>query len=142
MINYPIVFKGGAEGPSGKNTPWDVYSSSFETTCAVPPEFEGSGGTFSPEDFFLLALENCFIATFKVFAEYSKFEYERIEITSTLTVDKKDSAQVLMKEIHLNITLSGVKDARKADLLTKKVIAGGFILQSVKTDILHTLTVN
>lgn len=142
MINYPIIFKGGAEGPSGKETPWDVYSSSFETTCAVPPEFEGGGGTFSPEDFFLLALENCFIATFKVYAEYSKFEYGRIEIHSALTVDKNDSGQVLMKAIHFEITLHGVKDERKAQILTKKVISSGFILQSVKTEITFNLSVN
>ncbi len=142
MIQYPIVFKGGAEGPSGKNTSWDVFSSSFETTCAVPPEFEGGGGTFSPEDFFLLALENCFIATFKVYAEYSKFDYERIEINSTLTVDKSESGQVMMKDIHFMIGLKGVKDARKAQLLTKKVMDSGFILQSVKTNISFDLTVH
>ena len=140
MIQYPIIFKGGAEGPSGKNTSWDVFSSSFESTCAVPPEFEGSGGTFSPEDFFLLALENCFVATFKVYAEYSKFDFDRIEISSTLTVDKDASGQVTMKDIHFSISLIGVKDARKAQLLAKKVIETGFILKSVKTDISYELT--
>ena len=32
----------------------------------IPSEFEGPGGGYSPEDFYALALLNCFGATFKV----------------------------------------------------------------------------
>lgn len=139
MISYPITFKGGAEAGPGMAERWSVFASRFEGTCCVPEEFEGGGGTFSPEDYFLLALENCFIATFKVYAHYSKLSFQNLEVSASLVVDKGEDHKVTMKSLHLAIQLTGA-DEKKAQLLVKKTMDNGFILQSVKTAITYELT--
>ncbi len=139
MIEYPIFFKGQASGSSGIKSNWNVSSKDYNSSCSVPVEFEGAGGTFTPEDFYLLAIENCFFATFKVFAEYSKLQYESIKIGATLTVDKENQ-QPIMKSCHLNIDIKSTTDQRRATSIVKKAMEGGFILNSIKTTLTYDLT--
>ena len=141
MISYPISFHGVSEANSGMQNVWTVSSSNFETSCAVPKEFEGCGGTFSPEDFFLLSLQNCFIATFKVYAEYSKLNFDKLHVTSELIVDKNDNNKPVMKTLKLKIEITNPSDQRKADMLIKKTLDNGFILQSVNTEIIPEICI-
>ena len=142
MINYPVSFFAESTAPSGLKTSWDVRSSDFEAVCSVPKEFEGNGGSFSPEDFFLLSLQNCFVATFKVYAEYPKLNFDRLDVHGELIVDKDDNQKPMMKIVNLKIAIHNVSDQKKAALLAKKTIENGFILQSVKTEIRHELILN
>lgn len=136
MITYPVSFHGIGSTTSGIQTEWKVSSSNFETSCSVPKEFEGPGSAFSPEDFFLLALKNCFIATFKVYAEYSRLNFESLNIIGELIVDKNEQEKPVMKALKLKIELTNASDQKKALLLIKKTLENGFILQSVKTEII------
>lgn len=136
MISYPLSFYGSSDAQSGIQTEWEVVASDLTTKCAVPKEFEGPGNAFSPEDFFLLSLQNCFIATFKVFAEYSKLSFDNLNLSSELIVDKNENQKPVMKQLKLKIELVSPSDKKKADLLIKKTLENGFILQSVKTEIL------
>ncbi len=142
MINYPIQFQASAETTSGIQSQWKIEASNFKTTCSIPESFEGPGGTFSPEDFFLLSLQNCFIATFKVFAEYSRFSYESLSVQALLTVDKDTAEKPCMKSVHLKIHLLGVTDLKKAQLLANKTLESGFILRSVKTELTSEIKFN
>jgi organic hydroperoxide reductase OsmC/OhrA len=139
MLSYPINFKGSANATSGIKSSWEVEASGFSEKCCVPAEFEGEGGTFSPEDFFLLALENCFVATFKVYAEYSKLNYKALNIKTQLSVDKDESGKPMMSTIHFEIEIMDASDQKKATLLVNKTLESGFILRSVKTNITHEL---
>ena len=136
MISYPISFHGASRASSGIQNEWKVTSSGLDTTCSVPKEFEGSGGAFSPEDFFLLSLQNCFVATFKVYAEYSRLSFDQLNVTGELIVDKNDNLKPVMKACKLIIELYNPSDKKKSDLLIKKTLENGFILQSVKTEII------
>lgn len=135
MINYPVSFQGSGNATPGIQNEWKVSSSDFDLTCSVPKEFEGSGKTFSPEDFFLLSLQNCFVATFKVYAEYSKLNFDFLDVSSELIVDKNEAQKPVMKKLKLQIDLTNVSDKKKSDLLIRKTLENGFILQSVKTEI-------
>jgi organic hydroperoxide reductase OsmC/OhrA len=136
MISYPVSFHGLSEASSGIKNEWKVISSGLASTCSVPKEFEGSGGAFSPEDFFLLSLQNCFVATFKVFAEYSRLSFDKLNVTGELIVDKNENLKPIMKACKLIIELTNPSDKKKAELLIKKTLENGFILQSVKTEII------
>ena len=136
MISYPVSFHGASRASSGIQNEWKVTSSGLDTTCSVPKEFEGSGGAFSPEDFFLLSLQNCFVATFKVYAEYSRLSFDQLNVTGELIVDKNDNLKPVMKACKLIIELYNPSDKKKSDLLIKKTLENGFILQSVKTEII------
>lgn len=139
MINYPVSFSGESLAVSGMTDQWSTSSSGREISCSIPEEFEGKGGAHSPEDLFLLALTNCFVATFKVFATYSKLQFEKLAVEARLEVDKDAGQSPTMKRLHLIIKITKPSDEKKANLLTKKTLETGFILQSVKTEITHEL---
>jgi len=135
MIKYPLSFTGSAAATAGLTTNWDTAAGDQQLVCAVPREFEGEGNGASPEDLYLLALQNCFVATFKVYAHYSKLSFERLEIRSELTVDHNAEKKPCMKAIRFTVTLHGAADQKRAELLVKKTLDNGFILNSVKTQI-------
>lgn len=55
---------------------------------STPPEFQGEPGFWTPEHFFVAAAVSCFVATFAVIAEFSKFEALDLEVSATGTVSK------------------------------------------------------
>ena len=142
MITYPIKFEASAESLSGMNVPWNITASSFDASCSVPESFDGPGGTFSPEDFFMMSLQNCFVATFKVFAEYSRLTYSTLKVDAQLIVNKDDSGKPWMETVNLKIKIQGVEDTKKAHLLVKKTLENGFILRSVKSEIISEVEIN
>jgi len=142
MITYPISFFGKTEATAGIKKSWLSQASGFEIGCAVPKEFEGAGGNFSPEDFFLMALQNCFVATFIVYSEYSKLTFDQIKVKAELVVDKDEHQKIMMKKLHLKIELQNVSDLKRAQLLINKTIENGFILQSVKTEIISEIVIS
>lgn len=136
MTNYPVSFFGLSSSSPGVAESWPTQASDFKLECSVPKEFDGAGLSLSPEDFYLLSLQNCFLATFKVYAHYSKLNFENIEVKSELVVDMNEAKKPCMRKILMHITLHKASDSKKAELLVKKALENGFILQSVKTEIL------
>ncbi len=132
-MKYPITFSSLSESQSGMDKSWNVRCGELQTRLSIPTEFEGPGGGLSPEDLFNQALSNCFLATFKVYAEMSKLSYESISISSDLIVDLDDSKKPIMKSLLAKVTLRKPSDPEKALFLAKKAARSGFILNSVKT---------
>jgi organic hydroperoxide reductase OsmC/OhrA len=141
MNQYPLHFKAEAQAVSGIQSTWTMNSYSKETSCAIPPEFDGPGNGFSPEDLFAQALTNCLIGTFKVYAENSKLNFDQIKIQTELSVDTNESRKVCMKKCHLDILLVNPSNIDKAQLLIKKSFESGFILNSVKTELTYKLVI-
>jgi organic hydroperoxide reductase OsmC/OhrA len=141
MISYPIPFATRLQATSGTQTNWQVESSDHRLLCAIPPEFEGPGGGFSPEDLFAQALTNCFVATFKVMAEKSRLDFQSLEVNGYLNVDLDENSRPCMKDFRLNIQLKSPSDAERATRLVKKAIESGFILNSIKTTISYELII-
>lgn len=142
MLKLPLEFESSAQSSSGMKTPWKVTSGEFHAECAVPPEFGGNGAGFSPEDFFAQALLNCFVGTFKVYAEASKVSFADLSVKAKLTVDKNEQGQIVMSGCHLSIWISGVSQPDRVQTLVTKTLRGGFILNSVKTSVTHSLEIS
>ncbi len=137
MIQYPLQFTTSSQAPSGIATQWRTrVGDGREATCAIPPEFEGPGGGYSPEDFYALAIANCFVATFKVFAEKSKIIFESLGVDGVLTVDKNEAGHPWLKAMSLQIRLSvpGGDRGRIERLLTK-TSQSCLVANSIKTDV-------
>jgi organic hydroperoxide reductase OsmC/OhrA len=138
MIQYPLDFKVSSKSVAGAASAWTSEVSSAQgkltSTLAIPPEFEGPGGGYSPEDLYALALLNCFIATFKVIAEKSRLNFESIEGAGLLQVDRNESGVPWMKSFKMNFTLSGAPDLERAKRLLEKTSQSCMILNSVKTE--------
>ena len=134
MLKYPMEFTSKSSAQAGINQNWSCQTPEFEGQLAVPKEFMGPGGAASPEDLFCLALSNCFLATFKVYAENSKLNYDPVEVDSKLIVDLDDNKKPVMKSLKGLVKITGASDTAKALFLAKKAASAGFILNSVKTD--------
>ncbi|RYZ72718.1 MAG: OsmC family peroxiredoxin [Proteobacteria bacterium] len=134
MIQYPLKFAVTTQAVSGIAVPWAARTSDqADIQVAIPVEFEGAGGGFSPEDFYALALTNCFVATFKVIAERSKLEFVSIATQGTLTVDRDEKGTPWMSDFKLTVTLNQPADVERATRLLEKTRQSCLILNSVRT---------
>lgn len=135
MIKYPLEFNVKAQSKSGIEALWEVKANEVDVKCSIPNEFNGPGGGASPEDFYIMALVNCFIATFKVLAQNSKLEFDSIEGAGNLIVDRNDSGVPWMAKANLNFQLKGAKDKDRAKRLLEKTQNASMILNSVKSEL-------
>ncbi len=134
MIQYPMSFFADSKSSSGISTIWSTETSHGQMTAAIPPEFEGPGQGYSPEDYYVLALTNCYVATFKVFAEKSKLNYQDIIAKGHLTLDRDEKGIPWMKNFLLKVHLVGCADEEKALRIMNKVSQSCMVLNSVKTE--------
>lgn len=136
MIQYPMKFTVQSTSTAGMQQAWTskAKTSDHPVPMAIPPEFEGPGTGFSPEDIYAMALQNCFVATFKVFAEKSKLQYQTISVESVLEVDRDEKRRPWMARIHFHVTLAGVLEKENAQRLMEKTSQSCMILNSVNTE--------
>lgn len=136
MLSYPMIFKVESQSESGIQTLWKTSAPHLpgEITMAIPPEFSGPGNGYSPEDIYAMALQNCFVATFKVFAEKSKLNYRQIKLESELFVDRNEKGFPWMAKIQVKVLLSGVQQIENAQRLLEKTSQACMILNSVNTE--------
>ena len=138
MIQYPQEYRVRSQASSGIQTAWSSSTRGggwdAGVTCAIPPEFQGPGGGASPEDLYALALANCFVATFKVFAEKSSAGFESLEAEGCLVVDRDEKGVPWMSRFHLRVVVDGAGDAARIRTLLEKTSRSCMILNSVRTE--------
>jgi len=135
MIKYPLFFEVSANSISGVSTLFEGNALNFPTIhCAIPTEFNGPGGGYSPEELFSLAVLSCVIATFKVFAERSKLHFETIKATAKLTIDRNPQGIPELKKLDMKFTLSGVQDQAKAKVLLAESEKYCLVSNAVKSE--------
>ncbi len=142
MIHYPISFFAEAKANSGIQTSWTIASKNIENACAVPSEFEGPGGALSPEDLFVQALTNCFVATFKVYAEKSRVEFSKVSVSAELIADLDAHKKPVMKSCTLRVKIEGSAQLDRVRTIAEKAFQSGFILNSVKTEVKLELNIS
>lgn len=142
MINYPLAFDAESKSVADPQTSWKVSAGNFEGSCAIPTEFGGPGKAPSPEDFFLLAIVNCFVATFKVYANASKVKFENIQAKAKLVVDKSTPNQAIAKSCLIRVSVEGAENPNRIQTILKKVSSSGILLNSVKTELQFSFHVN
>ena len=138
MSAFPKTFSVESKGPSGVSAEWFNQLTGKECaplTMAIPPEFEGPGGTYSPEDLYALSLMNCYLATFKYIAEKSKLHYEHISGKAILYVDLGENKAPWMEKVDIQISLEGCEQKERGLALLAKTKAHCMIINSVKTKV-------
>lgn len=138
MSTVAKTFKVESIGPSGVSSIWRNQLTDKECKpldMAIPPEFEGPGGTYSPEDLYALSLMNCYLATFKYIAEKSKLTYSEILGSAELFVDKGEEKSPWMEHVNIRMELNGCENKERALGLMEKTKAHCMIINSVKTKV-------
>ena len=134
-MNFPIEFNVSCSSISGISLSWKSKYDGGLIKCSIPNCFEGPGDGASPEDFYALALLNCFIATFKIYAEKSKLSYEKIEGNAKLAVEKNSSNFPSLGKVILNFYLFSVDKQDRAERILNKVKSQSILINSVKSKV-------
>lgn len=123
-----------SEGREGTMSSPDLEE---EIAVATPPEFSGGvEGVWSPEHLFVSSVSSCFMTTFTAIAEYSKLDFENLEVKAVGKMGKVDG-KFAMTEIILKpeLVISDEKNSDKAKRIMEKAEAGCLITRSIKSKV-------
>jgi len=136
MLKFPIHFH-----PVESNSTAPIKSTWTGKTgnlppipLAIPVEFMGPGGGYSPEDLLGLAIVNCVIALYKVYCAQGKVTFHEVRGKAVLTADKEPSeASFYISHVELSIDVLGASDREKAKELLNLAIKNCPIGNSIKS---------
>jgi len=143
MLKFPIKFEVEAEAKPGISTNWKGQAPNLSPiTCAIPPEFMGPGGGYSPEDLFILSILSCLLALFKAYCEKNKITFHEVKSRAILTVDRNHTASVLVfTHIDIFIDVTGASDTEKARHQLDKALKDCPVSNAIKTGKTFHITV-
>ncbi len=111
---------------------------------ATPPPFPGGiEGVWSPEHFFLAAIDSCLMTTFLAIAENSKLEFSHFNSKAVGKLEKVDGKYMISEvELFADVEIPNEKDREKAERILHKSDAACLISNSVKSKISFIPTVH
>ena len=144
MLKLPLHFEVNAETKKGILTSWQCTAGSHTPiSCSVPPEFQGSGEGYSPEDFFGFAILNCIIATFKVYCEKGNLHFDILSGKAKVVMGKDPSEKCLcITDVDITIDIKGASDVERVKKTLDQAIKDCAISNSIKSGKTFHLTVN
>lgn len=130
-----MQFEVQASATPGSQSLWTAQAEHLPPlSCAIPPEFMGPGGGYSPEDLFGIALLNCLIATFKVYCEKGGVSFQDIQGRVKLTVDRQGGQPgFMMTQADIHFDIRGCSDSEKGKKLMDAAIRDCAVSNSIKT---------
>lgn len=136
MVEYEEDYQATAKATDDSDD-WTTASRG-EFAIGIPPEFGGQFDGPAPENYYAIALTNCYVATFKVMAENSGLDFESLAADGRLRLRPSDGTTVV-DSFSLDVTLRTEGTSRKANVLLERTEEHCFILQSVdfEVDVTH-----
>lgn len=110
----------------------DVPAISF----SAPPEFKGKDGVWTPEHFFTAAIATCFVTTFDAIAEFSKFNFDALTVSTEGVLEKTESGyRFTTVYIRPQLTIGSEADRDRGLRLLEKAERACLISKSVSSAI-------
>ncbi len=109
-----------------------------EIEVATPPEFTGGiEGVWSPEHLFVASVSSCFMTTFNAIAEYSKLNFEGLNVHAIGTMSNS-SGKFAITEIILKpkLVITDASQKDKALRILEKSEEACLITRSIKTEVI------
>jgi len=104
--------------------------------AAPPPQFDGPGDAWSPEELFLAAVESCFLFTLRAVARASKLEFVNLDLDAEGTVDREDRVTRFTEIIlHAVLTVPAGTDRARAFGALEKTKSACLVSASINTPI-------
>lgn len=130
-----MKFEVNASAKGGIGSQWTAQVDALPPIpSAIPVEFSGPGGGYSPEDFFGIALLNCLIALYKVYCEKSKISFQEIKGKAFVVIDKQPSeTSFVVTEINLYFEITGTSDPQKAREIFDRAVKDCPISNSIRS---------
>lgn len=135
MLKFPMKFEVAAHSQAGIANNWVAQVGHLPSIpSAIPPEFMGPGGGYSPEDLFGIAVINCLIATYKVYCEKANITFAEIKARAEVKVDKEPSSTSFhISQIDVFMDITGASDVDKAKKILESAIKDCAISNSIKS---------
>ncbi len=135
MIRFPVTNEVRATASAGIRTLWEAQAGSLpKILSAIPPQFMGPGGGYSPEDLFALAILNCIIATFKTYCTQTKLSFGELSGRAILTADQLPSENLIwMKHFEAFIDVKEASDVEEIRFQLDRTISDCAISNSIKS---------
>lgn len=148
MTNYPMHFFCLVSASCGVDTQWSTYprllscgwmQSADTIPVGIPHQFGGpvrdsKTKNYSPEDLYGMALANCFVATFQVFAKNSRVTFEKIQVNASFTIDQNEKKTPYIKKVSFEIGVINANDKARTERLLQKVSENCIIINSVQSE--------
>lgn len=102
---------------------------------AIPPEFNGHSGIWSPESMLVSSVASCIMTTFIAIAEASKFSFSGYESTAKGILEKTDAGYRFTSiDVAVTLTVASGEES-KGERLLAKAEQNCFISKSVNADV-------
>jgi organic hydroperoxide reductase OsmC/OhrA len=133
MPQLPIYYENGIEW-TDENKGLLSVTGLPSLLVATPPEFGGQEGFWSPEHYFVAAVNACVMTTFLAIARLSKLEYQSYQAQATGKLEKPEGEGYRITEIIIRPTLviSQSKDLERAGRILEKAEKHCLISNSIK----------
>lgn len=130
-----MSFTANVQASEGLSQHWTTSTADERTiTCSIPKEFGGPNSGHSPEDLYLAALMNCYVATLKVIAANSKMSFDALAGHAVLTLDRDETTSTpWMANVKLMFTAQGVENVDRFRRLMERVSKQCMIINSVRS---------
>ncbi len=103
---------------------------------SAPPEFKGRDGVWTPEHFFTAAIATCFVTTFDAIAEFSKFSFEGLRVSTEGVLEKTETGyRFTTVYVRPQLTINNEADRERALRLLEKAERACLISKSVSSAI-------
>ena len=100
---------------------------------AAPPEFDGPGGVWSPENLLCASLADCFILTFRSISRAAKFEWAHVQCRVEGVLDRVERvSQFVRYTTFAKLTVRSGSDLDKARDLLARAERGCLITNSLR----------
>ena len=100
---------------------------------APPPEFDGPGGTWSPETLLCASIADCFVLTFRAVTRAVRFEWLHLECRVEGVLERVDrNAQFTRYTTFAKLTVAAGSDVGKARELLERAEHGCLISNSLR----------
>ncbi len=132
MHPYPHLYRASATGnPAGIVIVASPQLPDLDT--APPPEFDGPGGTWSPETLLCAAVADCFILTFRGVTRAAKFEWTELQCRVEGTLERVEGqSQFTRFASHVTLTVPAGADVDKARALLERAEHGCLVANSLR----------
>lgn len=132
MHPYPHVYRASATGTSAASV--TVTSPQLQDiVTAAPPEFDGPGGTWSPETLLCAAVADCFILTFRSVSRAAKYSWLTLECRAEGTLERVESqAQFTRFASFAKLTVPKGSDTAKARSLLERAEHSCLVANSLR----------
>lgn len=132
MHPYPHVYEVTAAG-SGEGTVVVASPGLPDLATAPPPQFDGPGGFWSPENLLCAAVADCFMLTFRGFARAARFDWVQLQCRVEGTLEKAEGVTRFTRFVtNAVLTVATGSDQQKARNLLERAEHGCLVSNSLQ----------